>query len=270
MFPFNGFPPGRASFMRMKKRQSRDEEASFANAYLYLLITEFDANATLKYTKCAKKTVKLYSVESITIDGKCLSQTQIRQCGRELLQQHNQTTINLSYTTMSSKQQKRSIEAEMSNGYLKLLIERGFIPSFKQTKTSKKTVKMIRTAFLKNPIGVVYNKELLFHIGVFFDRTVQNGFKGYKTLILNKLFVKDIMESVSANKSSFGEMYDDDDDFELDDDDDDNDNDSQTKQFFAYGRSLYKKSADEFNVFVSFDNIPSFHMEYMNDDHTDV
>ncbi|ELP89992.1 hypothetical protein EIN_403060 [Entamoeba invadens IP1] len=188
---------GRAEFMRIKKRKSRDEEASLANSYLFLLLSECDGKAVIKYTKIAQKTVKLYSVESLSFDNMTFTQDMIREEGRKLLLKNNFKKEDLTTDGMSEKQQKRSVEAEMSNGYLELLIGHKFIADIKQTKSSKKTIKMVRISKLTSPSGTDFSKSYLGNIGNKFAELVQNGFRGHKTLNLDRLFVDEIRQMIT-------------------------------------------------------------------------
>ncbi|EDR21893.1 hypothetical protein EDI_146010 [Entamoeba dispar SAW760] len=244
----NDCPIGRASFMRMKKRQSRDEEASFSNAYLFFLLSECGASASLKYTKGAQKTVKLYVVDTITIDGKLLTSQTIREKGRELLIEKKWPIGNIKFETMSLKQQKRSGEAETCNGYLKILMERKFVPEFKQTKSSKKTVKMLRITKLKTPLGKCYNKDLLRKVGIKFDEVVQKGFKGYKTLNLNKLFVQEICQ-MSLNEIENPQQH-----------------EFMNKDFVWYfdDHDIFIKTPTMIQRYVSFDTIPILHFSSLS------
>ena len=201
---------GRTNFMKYKKRQSRDEEASFANAYLYLLLAEFDAVATLKYTKRAKKTVKLYAVETVKLGEAVLTQELVRAKGAELLRAQSACDApEVPFDQMSEKQKKRSVEAEVSNGYLQLLTERGFRPVFRPTKSSRKTIKMLRVQALRTHKGKAVSRARLLEIGARLDRLVQERFNGYKTLLLDRAFVQEIAESVPADDGD--ETFDEDD-----------------------------------------------------------
>ena len=104
----------------VKKQQTRDEEATLADGYLYFLIRVFGYTAKWKQPKNYERTIKLYCADELSIENiLTVTQNDILVEGRKLQETFGSEPINIE---MNQKQQKRSKEAEVSNGYLQMLI----------------------------------------------------------------------------------------------------------------------------------------------------
>ncbi|ELP94997.1 hypothetical protein EIN_251810 [Entamoeba invadens IP1] len=169
--------------LTVKKRESRDEEATLADGYLYILIREFGYSVKLKQTKHAEKTIKLYCAEELFIEnGISVVQEEIQKQGRKLQQRFGAEPIN---TPMNAKQERRSREAEVSNGYLQMLINVGYMPEFKGTRSARKTIKMYRVKKITTPTQVVIEKNMLMEFGKRLDHVVKEQFqKGLRTMTI--------------------------------------------------------------------------------------
>ncbi|EKE39579.1 hypothetical protein ENUP19_0055G0078 [Entamoeba nuttalli] len=169
--------------LTVKKRESRDEEATLADGYLYILIREFGFSAKLKQTKHAEKTIKLYCVDELFIENElCVSQEDIQKEGRKLQHRFGVDTIT---TPMNPKQERRSKEAEVSNGYLQMLINVGYNPEFKGTRSARKTIKMYRIKKMESPTKVILEKSVLMEFGKRLDAVVKEQFqKGLRIMVI--------------------------------------------------------------------------------------
>ncbi|EDR26053.1 hypothetical protein EDI_024410 [Entamoeba dispar SAW760] len=169
--------------LTVKKRESRDEEATLADGYLYILIREFGFCAKLKQTKHAEKTIKLYCVDELFIENEiCVNQEDIQKEGRKLQHRFGVDPI---VTLMNPKQERRSKEAEVSNGYLQMLINVGYSPEFKGTRSARKTIKMYRIKKMESPTKVILEKNVLMEFGKLLDGVVKEQFqKGLRTMVI--------------------------------------------------------------------------------------
>ena len=188
-----------------KKRESRDEEATLADGYLYILIGEFGFNVQLKQTKHSTKTIKLYCAEELYINGGIhVSQEEIQKNGKKLEEQFP-NDLNTS-ESMNAKQMKRSKEAEISNGYLQMLINAGYTPDFKGTRSAKKTIKMYRIKSMTSPTQVTISKELLMKFGKRLDEIAKKEFDKSEnkdaTITITIEMLKEYEESIGEVKLS--------------------------------------------------------------------
>ena len=167
-----------------KKRESREEEAMLADGYLYFLIRLFGFSVKIKQTKYSEKNVKLYLVDEFFIQGgMVITQEDIRREGKKLQERFGaiQTTEH-----MNQKQEKRSKEAEMSNGYLQMLMNAGYIPEFKGTRSAKKTIKMYKIKSMRTPTNIELDKEIFITFGKRLDMIIKKRFAlGERLLLLS-------------------------------------------------------------------------------------
>ncbi|KAL7715693.1 Uncharacterized protein QTN25_006787 [Entamoeba marina] len=185
--------------LTVKKRESRDEEATLADGYLYILIREFGFSAILKQTKHAEKTFKLYTAEELYIEnGTRISQEEIQNQGRVLQRKFLAEPVT---TPMNAKQERRSKEAEVSNGYLQMLINVGYEPEFKGTRSARKTIKMYRIKRMTSPTGVPLEKSLLTEFGKRLDHVVKEQFyKGLRTMTITPEMLIEYEDSLNGVK----------------------------------------------------------------------
>ena len=165
------------------KRETRDEETTLADGYLYFLIRVFGYTAKWKQIKHSEKTTKLYCVDELFIGNTLrFSQEEIIKEGKKLQEKFNAEPV---IGQMNTKQERRSKEAEMSNGYLQMILNAGYEAEFKGTRSARKTIKMYRIKQLTTPNHVVVDKNVFVEFGRRLDAIVKSLFgNGVRDIVI--------------------------------------------------------------------------------------
>ncbi|KAL7722573.1 Uncharacterized protein QTN25_000192 [Entamoeba marina] len=196
--------------LRNRKRLSRNDETVVFNAMLSLLVIE-GFNVELKKSKKTIHTIKMLIPECIEqpSTGTKLNQKDICELSNGLL-----TNIlayqPISKENMTTKQLKRTKEAQMNNGILYILNQLGYTFIEKKTKKANVTERLVRISQMIKD-DVVITKDDLMELGETFHNIIPDKSMGsFVTITPDFLKSNTIYQPRSSPINIFTALYGDD------------------------------------------------------------